>query len=127
MPTSLEVMAALAGNEREHGSDAMNLIEGVAVSLGCEVCGSEPCLTPGFCQAYRTADAQVPRGPRLQSRPRPTPQTTIEAIMWCVRERGRRALREPANIERLLRCDLNAKTEINERIASLLTNKEIAA
>ena len=38
--------------------------------------------------------------------------------MWCVRERGQRAVREPANIERLLRCDLNAKTEINERIAS---------
>ena len=55
MPTSLEVMAALAGNEREHGSDAMNLIEGVAVPVACDVCGLEPCLTPGFCQGCRAA------------------------------------------------------------------------
>ena len=58
---------------------------------------------------------------------RPTPRTTIEAILWCVRERGVEALREPANIERLLRCDSAARAEINERIAHGIAARDIAA
>ena len=57
---------------------------------------------------------------------RTTPRTTIEAILWCVRERGVEALRETANIERLLRCDATARAEINERITRRLAG-EIAA
>ena len=56
----------------------------------------------------------------LLNRPRRTPQTTIEAIMIAVGERGLAALSESANIERLQRCDDAAKAEINRRIASLL-------
>jgi hypothetical protein len=51
--------------------------------------------------------------------PRPTPQTTIEAILYCVRERGPTALREPANIERLRRCDRAARAEIDRRMAAM--------
>jgi hypothetical protein len=54
------------------------------------------------------------------NQPRCTPQTTIEALMYAVRERGLAALKESANIERLQRCDNAAKAEINRRIASLL-------
>jgi len=50
---------------------------------------------------------------------RPTPQVTIEAIMICVRKRGVAALKEPANVERLSRCDENARTEINRRITKI--------
>jgi hypothetical protein len=50
----------------------------------------------------------------------PTPQTTIEAIVYCVREYGLVALKEPANLERLSRCDPAAKAEINKRIEGLL-------
>jgi hypothetical protein len=57
------------------------------------------------------------------NRRRPTPQTTIEAILYCVRERGLKALREPANIERLARCDADAKAQINQRIAKLGISK----
>jgi hypothetical protein len=57
----------------------------------------------------------------------PTPRTTVEAILWCVRERGVEALREPANIERLLRCDSAARAEINERIAHGIAARDIAA
>jgi hypothetical protein len=57
----------------------------------------------------------------------PTPQTTIEAIICAVRERGVAALKEPANIERLLRCNASAQAEINRRIARLIAAKEIAA
>lgn len=39
--------------------------------------------------------------------------------MWCVRERGPQALQQPANIERLRRCDDAAIAEIDARIAKL--------
>jgi hypothetical protein len=58
-------------------------------------------------------------------RQRRTPQTTIEAIMYTVRTRGVAALKEPANIERLSRCDGAAKDEINQRIARLIAAKKI--
>jgi hypothetical protein len=51
-------------------------------------------------------------------RNRPTPQTTVEAILHCVRERGPSALKEPANVERLRRCDNAARRQVNERIAA---------
>jgi len=55
---------------------------------------------------------------------RPTPQTTIEAIVYVVRERGLAALREPATAERLERCDAQAKEEIERRIEGLKHAKE---
>jgi hypothetical protein len=57
-------------------------------------------------------------------RKRSTPRSTIEAIVWAVREGGPGALQEPANIERLSRCDHSAKAEINQRIAKLNLTKE---
>jgi hypothetical protein len=51
---------------------------------------------------------------------RPTPQMTLEAILHCVRERGLAALKEPANLERLARCDAAAKSEIDRRIGKLI-------
>ena len=56
---------------------------------------------------------------------RRTPRTTIEALMYTVRARGATALKEPANIERLSRCDSAAKDEINHRIAHLIAAKKI--
>ena len=50
---------------------------------------------------------------------RPTPQVTVEAVILTVRERGLAALKEPANVERLKRCDAAAKAEIERRIAKL--------
>jgi hypothetical protein len=49
----------------------------------------------------------------------PTPQVTIEALMYCVRERGLAALKEPANIERVSRCDAAALAQIDARLAKL--------
>ncbi len=45
-----------------------------------------------------------------------TPQSTIEAILYCVRSRGLAALKEPGNEERLSRCDEAAMKQIHERI-----------
>ena len=50
----------------------------------------------------------------------PTPDATIEAIMYSVRERGLSALDEPATRERLARCDAAARNQINRRIGVLL-------
>lgn len=50
---------------------------------------------------------------------RPTPQVTVEAIMFCVRTRGLKALAEPANVARLRDCDDRARTEIAQRTAKL--------
>jgi hypothetical protein len=61
---------------------------------------------PFVCNSYASAPAMTPR-------------TTIEAIMCCVRQRGSQALHEPANIERLSRCDDAAIAEIDARITKL--------
>jgi hypothetical protein len=52
-------------------------------------------------------------------RNRPTPKTTIDAIMFAVRERGLAALKKPATAQRLEHCDEAAKAEIERRIANL--------
>jgi hypothetical protein len=75
--------------------------------------------------AARAAPATTGRDPQAIDRHggaidlRPTPQTTIEAIMWCVRERGLAALKERINQERLSRCDAAARQQINKRIERL--------
>jgi len=49
-----------------------------------------------------------------------TPQSTVEAILYCVRARGLKALEEPANLERLRRCDQGARDEIDRRIEAMI-------
>jgi hypothetical protein len=48
-----------------------------------------------------------------------TAVATVEAILYCVRTRGIGALKEPANVERLSRCDPAARTQIDQRIDAL--------
>jgi hypothetical protein len=60
---------------------------------------------------------------RALNNPGATPQATVEAIMVAVRERGLAALEEPANIERLDRCDRTARAQLNERISRLIEHK----
>jgi hypothetical protein len=115
----------------------------------CRTCGADPCINPNWCRICRGADAKLAeerkagrhvesadilRMRRLLSedvslermwteindwRNRPTPQVTVEAIMYCVRTRGPAALKEPANIERLTRCDAAALAQIDKRMAKL--------
>jgi hypothetical protein len=87
----------------------------------CSICGCAPCGTPGFCQMCREADRQAAaqRSNERTKERRLTPRSTIDAILYCVRTRGLAALKEPANLERLRRCDAMAQAEINERIDKL--------
>jgi hypothetical protein len=50
---------------------------------------------------------------------RPTPAVVVEAVILAVRERRLAALKEPATVERLRRCDAAARDEINQRIQML--------
>jgi hypothetical protein len=56
-----------------------------------------------------------------------TPQSTVEAILYCVQQRGLAALDEPANIQRLASCDAAALKIIDERIERLMAAGKIAA
>ena len=82
----------------------------------CPTCGASPCINPSFCKLCRDADRKV-RGERSIIKNRPTPP--VEAVILAVRDRGLAALKEPANVERLERCDAAAKAEIERRIAKL--------
>ena len=118
--------------------------------IACPICGAMPCASPSFCVACGDADQRKAHGERprhldaslwnerparvphdwdsmtldalgrLFTSQRPTPQPTIEAVMHCVRESGQKALREPANLDRLRRCDEIARAQINQRIARLI-------
>jgi hypothetical protein len=83
----------------------------------------EQLIGPLLCDCSRDIVARWERDypPVGNERPpstQPTPQTTIEAILFCVRERGVQALKEAANIERLSCCDEAAKAQLNARIAN---------
>jgi hypothetical protein len=108
----------------------------------CDVCGTSPCPRPGFCAECRKAYARR-RSPHIDllpegwdeisfgalcdrlARRRGTPQSPVEALMCAHRARGLPALTTPAGIERLLRCDTVASSEINKRIAKLIAAKKI--
>jgi hypothetical protein len=72
-----------------------------------------------FERACRNAEDERRQAASAKPRHRPTPQATVEAILWCVRERGLKALKEPANKERLGRCDGAAVAQIDARISKL--------
>jgi hypothetical protein len=55
-----------------------------------------------------------------------TPQSSIDAVLCCVHQRGIAALDEPKNIERLSRFSTDAKAQLNSRIEKLFSKKGIA-
>jgi hypothetical protein len=113
----------------------------------CDVCGCSPCATRMFCRVCQKADRRAEQYRPEHNLPAnwdamsvgalwealndprrwPTPQSTIEAVMHCVRARGPDALKEPATRERLRQCDAKAKAEINRRIAALKGGASAAA
>jgi hypothetical protein len=47
------------------------------------------------------------------------PQSTVEALMWCLREQGLACLAESENRDRLARCDAAAMARIAQRLIAL--------
>jgi hypothetical protein len=105
------------------GKEERPPVRGLSESCPLGLCERGRCADPGFCAGARAADAAADaeraRRAALPARTAGTPQTTIEAIMHSVRSRGLAALKEPATLERLSRCDKRALDEINKSIAKL--------
>jgi hypothetical protein len=93
----------------------------------CSICGDPPSRHDlAWCAAVREGQERR-AAERAKPRPeRPTPQTTIEAIMYAVRTEGLAALNQPDILERLRRCDARARAEINSRIDKLLQARSAA-
>jgi hypothetical protein len=49
-----------------------------------------------------------------------SPESTVDAIVFAVKQRGTAALKEPATAERLSLCDQAAKQEVDRRVAKLI-------
>jgi hypothetical protein len=99
----------------QHDAECNNLIDRIGQDAVQKI------LSDAFAPYHFHEDVAAYAAPTVAPKPgkRTTPRTTIEAIMWCIRERGPQALHEPANIERLSRCDESAISEIDRRIAKL--------
>src|SRR5262245_26676286 len=105
----------------------------------CPMCGGRPCRSESWCDTCWLAEQEHRKNAKpksklppswnemsldalynfINSEPRPTPEVTVEAIMYSVRERGVAALKEPDTRERLSRCDAQPRAEINRQIAAL--------
>ena len=87
-----------------------------AAAVTCEICACAPCLTPGFCEACRAADAR-PRPQQRATELRRAAQSTFDALVWELRTHGIAQLAKP-NCQRRL-SDLSTK-QGRELIAALL-------
>jgi hypothetical protein len=87
-----------------------------AVPVACEICACTPCLTPGFCQACRVADARM-RPQQRTTELRRAAQSTMDALIYELRTYGIAQLAKP-NCRRRL-GDLSAG-QGQELLAALL-------
>jgi hypothetical protein len=90
--------------------------------------GLERCPLCGL-RRYLTAEERThpPLKYRRTIRRRPTPEATIEAIKYEVRTHGLAALNEPANRERLSRCDEAAIRTLDDWLTKFKKDKTGAA
>ena len=72
-----------------------------------------------WAHAQRNADRQLRGLDPIPFGEKRAASTTIEAILYCVRERGIEALNESKNRARLADCNAADRVRINERIAKL--------
>jgi hypothetical protein len=96
---------------RRRGSDW----DGV-ISLALEIAAS---MMPECDRCRYWLPELKPTPQAAKPRPQPTPPVVVDAILYSVAARGPRALQEPANRERLSRCDKAAIQEIDRRMAKI--------
>jgi hypothetical protein len=111
-------LALVEAGEMDLETAIAGLIEPFEALVGPLLCGCSRDIIAGWERQY------PPIKNKRSPTPRPTPKSTIEAVLHSVRARGIAALKEPANRERLSRCDRAARAEINKRISNI--TKEIA-
>jgi hypothetical protein len=107
------------GRLRRHSLDSFERACDRADELARQRCVSEETLR---ARRLLSDDVSIERAWNDINDPhsRPTPQSTVAAILYCVRERGIAALNEPVNIERLSRCRAGALAQIDARLAQNL-------
>jgi hypothetical protein len=93
----------------------------------CPTCGRNPCPNPHFCSLCREADAERARKSKpsdvLLKEDRAA-ASTVEALMLGLRERGTKALEEPAAQRRIAELSDKQVIEVGDRLQNL--NPEIA-
>jgi hypothetical protein len=106
----------------------------------CPTCGNAPCRNPGFCAFCRDADARKAHGKSPDSIPpnwdqmsvealvahfdrhrrmQGAPPTTVEALVRSLRQRGVKALTEPAVQRRLSELNENQLHAVCNRLQRL--------
>jgi hypothetical protein len=93
----------------------------------CPTCGADPCINPGFCALCRETDRrrQQQQTPARPPDTRRAAETTVEALMYSLRQRGVRALDETDTRRRLAELSDEQLVEVGARLRRL--NPEIAA
>jgi hypothetical protein len=90
----------------------------------CQTCGCDPCINPGFCKSCRRADRAASRSNvvvleaerRRRSR---AAASTVEALMYSLRERGIKALAEADTLRRLSQLSDEQAIELGKRLRYL--------
>lgn len=107
----------------------------------CNVCGCAPCLHPPFCRSCRQADRKfvherrdteaawrraliddnvsIERAYAEINRRDQAAASTVEALMYSLRERGPSALQEPTTQRRLSEMNETQLREVCERLQKL--------
>lgn len=76
-------------------------------------------MESSFERACRIAEEKAHQEPPKPRAVPPTPQTTVDAVLYSLAKRGLGALLEPATKERLSRCDKAALAQIDACVRKL--------
>jgi hypothetical protein len=95
--------------------DIDTAFDDLVISLQCS-CGRE---------MVERWERNYPHRGEVPRRHRPLPQSTIDAVQYCVHERSLTALDEPKNVERLSHFNADAKAQLNKQIEKLILEKGI--
>jgi hypothetical protein len=70
-------------------------------------------------------EREFPYPHQATSRSRPTPAVTLDAVIYCVRQRGLAALKESENIERISRMAATERARLDVRIEKVISQTRI--
>jgi hypothetical protein len=84
-------------------AEVVNRLFAIARTVACEICGSAPCINPGFYNLCRQADVRARSKPTSTHFEAKADASTVEALMFSLRSRGTPALEESDAQQRLVR------------------------
>jgi hypothetical protein len=99
-------------------ANMIEIVRRAALQFECRTCGRLPCLTPGFCRVCRQADRKVAKAkldPKIDNH-HGAAASTIEALLFGLRERGTVALDDPEVWARLAQLSDDQVVDVAERL-----------